>query len=39
MALVEQIGGAIELDRTNGVEFKITFMEPKSKEETSTPIE
>ncbi|MGE5443676.1 MAG: sensor histidine kinase, partial [Ignavibacteriales bacterium] len=39
IALVDQIGGAIELDRTNGVRFKITFTEPKPKEEINTLIE
>jgi PAS domain S-box-containing protein len=39
MALVEQIGGAIELDRTNGVKFKITFTELERKENISALIE
>ena len=39
VALVDQIGGTIELDRTNGVRFKIRFTEPKPKEEINTLIE
>lgn len=33
LMLVEQIGGKIELDRTNGTEFKITFRELGKKTE------
>jgi PAS domain S-box-containing protein len=39
VALVDQIGGTIELDRTNGARFKIRFTEPKLKEEINTLIE